>query len=125
MKKIPHRHPQGDRYDTVKDILSIVSNTQSIHRSQRHQTSIGYAANLIHPQTFRYLKALVDEGVLVLTDSNPIHITKSRLKGSVVCRYSLKQAIVITQYRNNKVEVFYAESFEKPQMNQIITMCCN
>jgi hypothetical protein len=31
-----------------------------------------------------------------------------------------KFAIVITQYRNNKVEVFYAESFEKPQMNQII-----
>jgi hypothetical protein len=31
-----------------------------------------------------------------------------------------KFAIVITQYRNNRVEVFYAESFDKPQMNQII-----
>ena len=31
-----------------------------------------------------------------------------------------KFAIVITQYRNNKVEVFYAESFEKPLMNEII-----
>lgn len=31
-----------------------------------------------------------------------------------------KFAIVITQYRNNRVEVFYAESFEKPQMNEII-----
>jgi hypothetical protein len=31
-----------------------------------------------------------------------------------------KFAIVITQKRNNKVEVFYAESFDKPQMNQII-----
>ena len=31
-----------------------------------------------------------------------------------------KFAIVITQYRNNKVEVFYAESFEKPLMNDII-----
>jgi hypothetical protein len=31
-----------------------------------------------------------------------------------------KFALVITQYRNNKVEVFYAESFEKPQMNEII-----
>jgi hypothetical protein len=30
-----------------------------------------------------------------------------------------KFAIVITQYRNNKVEVFYADSFEKPQMNEI------
>lgn len=32
-----------------------------------------------------------------------------------------KFAIVITQYRNNKVEVFYAESFEKPQMNEIVS----
>ena len=31
-----------------------------------------------------------------------------------------KFAIVITQYRNGKVEVFYAESFEKPQVNEII-----
>ena len=31
-----------------------------------------------------------------------------------------KFAIVITQYRNRKVEVFYAESFAKPQMNEII-----
>jgi hypothetical protein len=29
-------------------------------------------------------------------------------------------AIAITQYRNRKVEVFYAESFEKPQMNEIV-----
>ena len=33
---------------------------------------------------------------------------------------SSKFAIVITQFRNRKVEVFYAESFEKPQMNEII-----
>ncbi len=31
-----------------------------------------------------------------------------------------KFAIVITQHRNRKVEVFYAMSFEKPQMNEII-----
>ena len=31
-----------------------------------------------------------------------------------------KFAIVNTQYRNNKVEIFYAESFDKPQMNDII-----
>ena len=31
-----------------------------------------------------------------------------------------KFAIVITQYRNNKVEVFSAESFGQPQMNEII-----
>ena len=31
-----------------------------------------------------------------------------------------KFVIVITQHRNRKVEVFYAESFDKPQMNEII-----
>ena len=31
-----------------------------------------------------------------------------------------KFAIGITQYRNRKVEVLYAASFEKPQMNEII-----
>jgi hypothetical protein len=31
-----------------------------------------------------------------------------------------KFVIVITQYRNGKVEVFYAESFAKPRMNEII-----
>ena len=31
-----------------------------------------------------------------------------------------KFGIVITQKRNNKVEVFYVKSFEKPQMNNII-----
>ncbi|MGB7661966.1 MAG: hypothetical protein WBL67_04440, partial [Nitrososphaeraceae archaeon] len=31
-----------------------------------------------------------------------------------------KFAIVITQYRNNKIEVFFAESFEKPLMNEIV-----
>jgi predicted transcriptional regulator len=71
MKKIPHRHPQRDRYDIVKDILSIVFNTQPIYRSQRHQTSIGYAANLTHPQTVRFPKGLIDEGLLTLTKSKP------------------------------------------------------
>jgi hypothetical protein len=31
-----------------------------------------------------------------------------------------KFAIVITQHRNRRAKVFYAESFEKPQMNYII-----
>lgn len=58
MRKSLLRQPHRDRYDIVNDILSIVSNTQSIYRSQRHQTSIGYAADLTHPQTVRYLKGL-------------------------------------------------------------------
>lgn len=38
----------------------------------------------------------------------------------MVCGSPSKFAIILTQYRNRKVEVFYAESFEKPQMNEII-----
>jgi hypothetical protein len=32
-----------------------------------------------------------------------------------------KIAIVITQHRNRKIEALYAESFEKPQMSEIIS----
>jgi hypothetical protein len=38
----------------------------------------------------------------------------------VAWRNTSKFAIVITQYRNNRVEVFYAESFGQPQMNDMI-----
>ena len=31
--------------------------------------------------------------------------------------HTSKFAIVITQFRNRRIEVFYADSFEKPQMN--------
>jgi predicted transcriptional regulator len=65
------RQHQRHRYITVKDILSIVSNIQPIYRSQRHQTSVGYAANLTHPQTVRYLRGLLNEGLLILTKSRP------------------------------------------------------
>jgi predicted transcriptional regulator len=62
---------QRDRYDIVNDILSIVANTQPLYRNRRNQTSIGYAANLTHPQTVRFLKGLIDEGLLVFTESRP------------------------------------------------------
>jgi predicted transcriptional regulator len=81
MRKTPLRQHQRDRYDIVNDILSIVSNTQPIYRSQRHQTSIGYAANLTHPQTVKYLKGLIDEGLLVLTDSKPYPYYEITSKG--------------------------------------------
>jgi predicted transcriptional regulator len=63
--------PQRDRYDIIKDILEIVSNTQPLYRTWRNQTSIGYTANLTHPQTVRYLKGIIDEGLLILTKSIP------------------------------------------------------
>jgi predicted transcriptional regulator len=75
------QHPQRDRHDIIHDILQLVSNTQPIYRSQRHQTSIGYATNLTHPQTVKYLKRLVDEGLLVLTDSKPFAYYEITEKG--------------------------------------------
>jgi predicted transcriptional regulator len=65
------RQHQRHRYIIVKEIFSIVSNIQPIYRSQRRQTSVGYAANLTHPQTVRYLRGLLNEGLLILTKSRP------------------------------------------------------
>jgi predicted transcriptional regulator len=76
-----NQHRQRDRHDIIHDILQLVSNTQPIYRSQRHQTSIGYAANLTHPQTVKYLKRLVDERLLVLIDSKPFQYYEITDKG--------------------------------------------
>lgn len=81
LKMISLRQPHRDRYDIIKNILSIVANTQPIYRSQRHQTSIGYAANLTHPQTVRFLRELVHEGLLILTDSKPYSYYEITFKG--------------------------------------------
>jgi hypothetical protein len=36
-----------------------------------NQTRIGYEAGLTHPQTIKYLRALVDGGLLSLTEFKP------------------------------------------------------
>ena len=51
-----------DQYNIIKNILD---------SSQMHQTKIGYEANLTHPQTVKYLRLLVDLGVLGLMDFKP------------------------------------------------------
>jgi predicted transcriptional regulator len=81
MPRRTSQHPQRDRDDIIHDILQLVANTQPIYRSQRHQTSIGYAANLTHPQTVKYLKRLVEEGLLVLTYSKPFQYYEITDKG--------------------------------------------
>jgi len=60
--------PQRDRYDIIKDILEIVYDTEPLYWNQMNQTRIGYNANLTHPQTVKYLRMLVSQGLLVLTD---------------------------------------------------------
>jgi predicted transcriptional regulator len=60
--------PQRDQHEIVKDILRIVNTTQPLFLTRRNQTSIGHDAKLTHPQTVKYLKGLVDIGLLILTD---------------------------------------------------------
>jgi predicted transcriptional regulator len=72
-RKNPHlrRQPHRDKLDIIKDILSTVAETEPLYRNRRNQTSVGYAAYLTHPQTVRFLKGLIDEGLLTLTKSRP------------------------------------------------------
>jgi predicted transcriptional regulator len=63
------RQPHRSRYDVVDEILQVVFSSPPIKR--RHKTGIAYATNLTYKQTVRYLDGLIDEGLLVLTDSEP------------------------------------------------------
>jgi predicted transcriptional regulator len=62
---------QRDRYDIFKELLEIVHDAKPLYRNQMNQTRIGYEAGLTHPQTVNYLRILVGQGLLVLTDSKP------------------------------------------------------
>ncbi|MGA7367945.1 MAG: winged helix-turn-helix domain-containing protein [Nitrososphaeraceae archaeon] len=73
--------PQRDSYDIIKSILSIVASAKPLYRNQMNQTRIGYEANLIHPQTVRYLKMLVDLELLNLTNFRPFSYYELTKKG--------------------------------------------
>jgi predicted transcriptional regulator len=72
---------QRDKYDIVKDILEIVYDTSSLYRNQMNQTRVGYEANLTHPQTVKYLRMLINLGLLVLTDFKPFAYYEITRKG--------------------------------------------
>jgi predicted transcriptional regulator len=59
---------QRDRHDIIKEILEIVYDAKPLYRNQMNQTRIGYEASLTHPQTVKYLRMLLDGGLLVLID---------------------------------------------------------
>jgi predicted transcriptional regulator len=46
-----------------------------------NQTRIGYDAYLTHPQTVKYLKELIDLGLLVLTEFKPYSYYEITKKG--------------------------------------------
>jgi predicted transcriptional regulator len=73
--------PQRDKYDIVKDILEIVYDTEPLYRNQMNQTRIGYEASLTHPQTVRYLRALVDLGLLASINFKPYSYYEITEKG--------------------------------------------
>lgn len=60
-----------DRYDILRNILGIVSNTRPLYRNYMNKTRIGYTAGLTHIQTVEYLGQLVDLGLFVKTEFKP------------------------------------------------------
>ena len=80
---------------------------------------LGKVGNVFHTLDIEAAIVTQQQGQEMLDWSTNVMIGRS-MGIDVAWGDTSKFAIVITQYRNNKVEVFYAESFDKPQMNQII-----
>jgi hypothetical protein len=80
---------------------------------------LGKLGNVFHTLDIEAAIATHQQGKEMLCWSESTMIGRS-MGIDVAWGDTSKFAIVITQYRNNKVEVLYAENFEKPQMNQII-----
>jgi hypothetical protein len=81
---------------------------------------LGKVGNVFHTLDIEAAICTVQEGQGMIDWSTSTMLGRS-MGIDVAWGDTSKFAIVITQYRNHKVEVFYAESFEKPQMNAIIS----
>ena len=79
----------------------------------------GKVGNVFHTLDIEAAICTLEDGKEMMDWSTSMMVGRS-MGIDVAWGDTSKFAIVITQYRNNKVEVFYAESFEKPQMNEII-----
>ena len=80
---------------------------------------LGKVGNVFHTLDIEAAICTQQEGQEMMDWSTSMMIGRS-MGIDVAWGDTSKFAIVITQQRNRKVEVFYAESFEKPQMNHII-----
>jgi hypothetical protein len=80
---------------------------------------LGKVGNVFHTLDIEAAMVTQAQGQEMLDWSTNVMIGRS-MGIDVAWGETSKLAIVITQYRNNKVEVFFAESFDKPQMNEII-----
>ena len=77
---------------------------------------LGKVGNVFHRLDIEAAICTQQEGQEMLNWSTSTMVGRS-MGIDVAWGETSKFAIVITQYRNRKVKVFYAESFEKPQMN--------
>jgi hypothetical protein len=82
---------------------------------------VGKVGNVLHTLDMEAAIVTREQGQAMLAWSTSTMIGRS-MGIDVAWGDTSKFAIVITQYRNNSVEVFYAESFEKPLMNNIINL---
>ena len=82
---------------------------------------LGRVGNVFHTLDIEAAICTQKEGKEMMDWSTSIMIGRS-MGIDVAWGDTSKFAFVITQFRNRKVEVFYAESFEKPQMNYIINL---
>ena len=80
---------------------------------------LGKVGNVFHTLDVDAAICALKEGQEMMDWSTSMMIGRS-MGIDVAWGETSKFAIVITQYRNRKVEIFYAESFERPQMNYII-----
>ncbi len=80
---------------------------------------LGKVGNVFHTLDIEAAICTQHEGQEMMNWSTSMMIGRS-MGIDVAWGDTSKFAIVITQFRNRKIETFYAESFEKPQMNCII-----
>jgi hypothetical protein len=80
---------------------------------------LGKVGNVFHMLDIEAAICTQQKGLEMMDWSTSAMIARS-MGIDVAWGNTSKFAIVITQYRNRKVEVFYAESFEKPRMNEMV-----
>ena len=106
-----------DRIYTIEEIEK--AKTSPSFEREYNLKYLGKIGNVFHTLDIEAAICTQKEGQEMLDWNTSTMIGRS-MGIDVAWGDTSKFAIVIIQYRNNKIEVFYAESFEKPQMNEII-----
>jgi hypothetical protein len=102
----------------TKEEIALAQKSPSFER-EYNLKYLGKIGNVFHTLDIDAAIVTQQQGQEMLDWSTNVMIGRS-MGIDVAWGETSKFAIVITQYRNNRVDVFYAESFDKPQMNQIV-----